>query len=495
MTPEILAPAGNWESLEAAVRCGANAVYLGGKGLNARQNADNFDEAQLRAAVSYCHVRGVKVYLTLNTLIFDDQLPDLLAALEGACACGVDGLLVQDLAVARLARERCPTLPLHASTQMSVHDGAGAKLLQELGFQRVVLARELSKKEIAAVKKSTCLQIECFVHGALCFCVSGQCYLSSMIGGRSGNRGLCAQPCRLPMTAGNSEYALSLKDLSLIPQMRELADIGVASLKIEGRMKRPEYVAAAVTACRQALAGKQPDYAALEAVFSRAGFTSGYYEGRLGHGMLGIRRKEDVQSAAPVLKGLQGLYKGEGQWVPVDFFLTLERGNPVTLQVSDQDGNTVTVAGDPAQEARTAPTDEVKAAAALGKTGRTLYTASSIRCKIDRGLMVPASQLNALRRDALDSLSSLRGKASPYPYDSARSLPVHNAYHSPYPPQLRARLARAAQCTDQLIEYAQLLVLPAQEFARLDRQLVAEYSHKLAVEIPGIVFNNHDKLN
>ena len=495
MTPELLAPAGSRESLEAAARCGANAVYLGGKGFNARQNADNFDETQLRAAVSYCHIRGIKVYLTLNTLVFDSQLPGLLAALEGACAWGVDGVLVQDLAVARLVRERCPALPLHASTQMSIHDGAGATLLEELGFVRVVLARELSREEIIAVKESTSLQLECFVHGALCFCVSGQCYLSGMIGGRSGNRGRCAQPCRLPMAAGDTAYALSLKDLSLIPQVRELADIGVASLKIEGRMKRPEYVAAAVTACRQALSGEQPDYAALEAVFSRAGFTSGYYHGRLGDGMLGVRRKEDVESAAPVLKGLRKLYKDEGQWVPVAFALTLERGKPASLTVSDGEGNTATATTDPPQEAHASPTDAAKSAAALKKTGGTPYTVGNIQCEIDDGLMIPASRLNALRRDALEGLSSLRGREKPHPYDGAQSLPDHSPYRSPQPPRLRVRLARTAQCTPALAERAEQLVLPAQEFAGLAPQLVAGYSHKLAVEIPGIIFNQKDKLD
>lgn len=493
MKTEILAPAGGEESLFAAVRCGADAVYLGGKSLNARRAAQGFDNDQLAQAVEYCHVRGVKVYLTLNTLVFQRELPQLEAAVETACGVGVDAVIVQDLAAARLVRQRAPGLALHASTQMSVHDAAGARLLEELGFVRVVLARELSRGEIAAIRAATSLELECFIHGALCMCVSGQCYLSSMIGGRSGNRGTCAQPCRLPFSSRGRENVLSLKDLSLIPQAAELAALGVQGLKIEGRMKRPEYVAAAVTACREALAGGAPDYAALEAVFSRAGFTSGYYDGRPGTDMFGIRRKEDVQSAAPVLRSLGALYKDERQSVPVNMEFTLERGKFAGLQVTDGDGNRATATGPNPLEALTAPTTEEKAAASLGKTGGTPYTVGNIRVKIDQGLMIPASGLNALRREALEELTALRATLRPRPYQS-QALPPVRPYDGSAVPALRARLARAEQLTAPLARRVERILLPAEEFPRLDRDMLLQYREKLLVELPGVVFHGGERL-
>ena len=254
--PEILAPAGSFDSLIAAVQCGADAVYLGGKGMNARRSAGNFDAEELRRAVEYCHLRDVKVYQTINIVMFQHETDEAIDTIRQAAEAGVDAVLTQDLAIARMVRECAPSLPIHASTQMSIHNIEGVRLCEELGFSRAVLARELTAGEIAAICAATPLEIEVFVHGALCMSVSGQCYLSSMIGGRSGNRGLCAQPCRLPFSAdGGGEYALSLKDLSLADRIGELTRMGVASLKIEGRMKRPEYVAAAVTAVRRAREG------------------------------------------------------------------------------------------------------------------------------------------------------------------------------------------------------------------------------------------------
>ena len=276
---EILAPAGTREALIAAVRCGANAVYLGGKLLNARRNAGNFDDEALKEAVRYCHERGVQVYLTLNTLVRDAELKDAEHMLALSCEAGIDALITQDLGIARLARNCAPDIPLHASTQMSVQTLAGLEELKSLGFTRAVLPRELTLGEITALAAHSPVELELFIHGALCMCVSGQCYLSAMLGSRSGSRGLCAQPCRLPFVApGGTGADLSLKDLSLIPHIRTLHEAGVLSFKIEGRMKRPEYVAAAVTACRQALENGEPEGVLsrqLQAVFSRSGFTDG----------------------------------------------------------------------------------------------------------------------------------------------------------------------------------------------------------------------------
>ena len=289
MAAEILAPAGGYDALVAAVRCGANAVYLGGKALNARRNASNFSDEELREAVAYCHARNVKVYLTLNTLVADSELETAYDAIECACNSHADALILQDIGLVSLVRQVCPDMPMHASTQMSVQSIEGVRQLEKMGFARVVLPRELSESEIAAIAAKTDMELEYFVHGALCMCVSGQCLMSSVLGGRSGNRGLCAQPCRLPFGVNSKGgNALSLKDLSLVDELRRLEKAGICSFKIEGRMKRPEYVAAAVTACKNSL-NNINDYnidEALRAVFSRSGFTKGYFEGKLGKDIL-----------------------------------------------------------------------------------------------------------------------------------------------------------------------------------------------------------------
>ncbi|MBQ1906806.1 MAG: U32 family peptidase, partial [Firmicutes bacterium] len=255
---EILAPVGGQEQLVAAVRSGADAVYFGLQDFNARRNAENFAGEGLKDSVAYCHLHGVKVYITINTLVKDEELAAVKKAVDTAGSAAVDALIVQDLAVAAYARQAWPGLPLFASTQMACVNEAGARQLAEMGFSRVVLARELSLAEIRRVISRTGAEAEVFVHGAHCMSVSGACYLSSVIGARSGNRGLCAQPCRLDWHLGGKDYALSLKDLSYVERLKELEAAGVASVKIEGRMKRAEYVAASVTACRDALDGRKP---------------------------------------------------------------------------------------------------------------------------------------------------------------------------------------------------------------------------------------------
>ncbi len=298
---EILAPAGSMESLRAAVAHGADAVYLGLDALNARRGAKNFDRDALLRAAEICAARNVDIHLTLNTLLFDPEIPLALDILKTACEAGVKAVIVQDLGVARLVRECAPKLHLHASTQMAIHNLSGVLEAARMGFSRVVLARELTLGEIEAVCRRSPVEIEVFCHGALCMSLSGRCLLSAVAGGRSGNRGLCAQPCRLPYTLdGKSGHPLSLKDLSLLtPEwMASLTQAGVASIKIEGRMKRPEYVAAAVDAARAALDGVRPDIRALRGVFSRSGFTDGYLTGRLGRDMFGVRTPEDTRASA-----------------------------------------------------------------------------------------------------------------------------------------------------------------------------------------------------
>ena len=492
--PEILAPAGSPAALAAAVACGADAVYLGVEGLNARRGAENFTLDTLAATVRDCHIQGVKVYLTLNILLLEQELPQLRRTLEAACAAGVDEVIVQDLGVLRLVRAWAPEMKVSASTQLSVHNPQGVRLLEELGASRVVLARECSAQEIAAVCASTPLEVEVFVHGALCMCVSGQCYLSSLLGQRSGNRGLCAQPCRLPFASPAASHALSLKDLCLIPHIQQLRDCGVASLKIEGRMKRPEYVAAAVTACRQALDGQEPDLETLRAVFSRSGFTDGHFTNRRTLEMFGVRQKQDVQAASGVLKGLEPLYtdpRRRVQKVGVELDLTVEAGKPAVLTLSDGDGHRVTVEGLAPQAAISKPTTPERAAASLSKTGGTPYRAKRVDCSIGEGLMLPASALNDLRRRGLEELDQLRGTPRPVP---CKVVPPKADGRFPAgPPQLRVRARRLEQVSPEMWRRAQLVTLPVAEVERLAGQ-EPEGWEKVCAGLPRMVFSGAEEL-
>jgi putative protease len=415
MQPEILAPAGGREQLIAAVRAGADAVYLGAKGFNARRRAENFEEATLSQAVAYAHARHVRVYVTVNTLVTDGEMPALIDTLREVAAAGADAVLVQDMAVARLIRRHMPGMPLHASTQMTIHNAQGALALREMGFSRAVLARELTIDEIARIARATDLELEAFVHGALCMCASGACYLSAMLGGRSGNRGLCAQPCRLDFSSAHGRgYALSLKDLSALSHVRALTEAGVCALKIEGRMKRPEYVAAAVTACRQAVAGEAYDAKTLEAVFSRGGFTDGYLTGRRNLSMFGVRRPEDAEASRRAQGALAALYRRERPAVPVEMTLTLPADAPATL-CAEADGQCVTVTGEVPQPAATTPTDAARARQSLSKTGDTPFFLRELAVEAAPRLMLPAAALNAMRREALagllERLETVRGMA------------------------------------------------------------------------------------
>lgn len=479
---EILAPAGGEAQLRAAVLCGADAVYLGLRGFNARAGAENFDENTLPQTVGWCHARGVRVYVTLNTLVTDRELPQWLHSLDAVAAAGVDGVLVQDLGLAKIIRQRYPTLPLHASTQMTIHNLAGARLLEEMGFAQVVLARELSKEEIAAICAGTSMRCEVFVHGALCMSVSGQCYLSSVLGERSGNRGRCAQPCRLDFKSHGRGYALSLKDLTLTDRLRELETLGVASFKIEGRLKRPEYVAAAVTACRQSLAGEVPDLETLQSVFSRSGFTDGYYTARRDLTMFGTRTREDAAAAAAVLGKLSALTRNEVGRLPVDMVLTMAPGEPATLAVTDGT-HRVEVAGEVPQTALTRPTDEELARRALEKCGGTPFYLQNLTCHIGEGLMLPLSALNRLRAAALTALAEARSVVVPYPQAPAAAGEPAGRARPVGSPQLRCRLAAAAQLTPAIRRGGGRLSLPLHELAERP-ELLETGAERWVAELP-----------
>lgn len=501
MKVEILAPAGGRDSVEAAVRCGADAVYLGTKVLNARRGAANFDGESLVETVKYCHERDVRVHLTVNTLIYDSEIPQAVSVIQEACRAGVDAVIVQDLGVASLCRRICPELPLHASTQMAVHNLEGALQAQEMGFSRVVLAREMSKAEIRRVTENCDVETEIFVHGALCMCVSGQCYLSAMIGERSGNRGLCAQPCRLPhkVCGGGSEYALSLKDLSLIQRMAELKEIGVTSLKIEGRMKRPEYVAAAVTACRFAREGKQPNLDQLRAVFSRSGFTDGYFAETLGPQMFGIRQKEDVAAAQGVLGELAALYRKEFQRVPVSFRFAMEADRPSLLEVWDAQGRSAAVEGEVPQIALNRPTGRDTVEKSLCKTGSTPYLPREIECRIEENLMLPVSALNAMRREGLERLSELRRNSVSYTVrdigDVSKRPKEPQGKISGQAPALRGRFHTLKGLTQDIVAPLSLIILPLVDVFNSFNNSMLKLMEKdrIAVEIPRILFRDTQK--
>lgn len=416
---EILAPAGGYDSLVAAVRSGADAVYLGEKSFSARTSAKNFDDDELKKAVAYCHIHGVKVYVTINTLIFDDEFEQLKQAIVSAAQADADALIVQNHGVARLARQIAPELPLHASTQMSVHTASGVRALYEMGFKRVVLSREMSREEIRKCAEIP-VELEVFVHGALCMSVSGQCYFSAMLGSRSGNRGSCAQTCRLPFSVGSNKdgYALSLKDNSLINRISELEEIGITSAKIEGRMKRPEYVSAAVRACReQCDLGFVSDETlkALRGVFSRTGFTDGYFTGKLGKEMFGTRTKSDVVSADEKLfSSIRQTYKDEIQNVVIIGKFTARLGENPALEITDGKRTVIKKSDLLCEKAIKTPLDSEKCKSQLFKTGGTAYKFENLEIDIDSGISLPLSALNLLRREALSSLDEMRSKRHNY---------------------------------------------------------------------------------
>lgn len=431
--PEVLAPVGSPESLQAAVRSGADAVYIGAKQFSARRNADNFDDNDIRETVHYCHIRGVKVYLALNIMIKQSELKAAFDVALTAYKCGIDAVIITDLGLASLIHKHIPDLQLHASTQMTVHSPACLPMLKKLGFTRVVVSREMSKTELQEFCKAANeigIEVEVFVHGALCMSVSGQCLLSSVLGARSGNRGLCAGPCRLPFGAqGGTGYDLSLKDLCLYEYISELKDMGVASLKIEGRMKRPEYVSAATAACRQAVDNGfiEPKlFKTLQDVFSRSGFTDGYYKGNLGRDMFGIRTKDDVVAAGDTYSYLHELYRAERQSVSVKMNAEILTDSPMKLTVSDGD-NTITVNGEKPQAAKNKAAEKPSVIDNLTKLGNTPYYCKDVDVELDDGLFVAASSLNALRRDAIEQLDNKRaelnlGKYTTPQFDECKPL-------------------------------------------------------------------------
>ena len=477
--------------LRAAVFSGADAVYLGFSGFNARTSANNFDADTLKDAVRFCHARGVAVHVALNTTVYGGELPALEAAIRAVAASGADAVICQDLAVATLIGRIAPQLPRHGSTQMSVHSLQGALELKELGFTRVVLARELSLPEVEHITKHCGIETECFVHGALCMCVSGQCYMSAFLGGRSGNRGSCAGPCRLPFEANalpegkpGRLHHLSLKDNSVIDKLDQLQALGVASAKIEGRLRTPEYVAAAVSACLAGREGRAYDRDLLKNAFSRSGFTSGYLDGKIDGTMFGVRSEADAEQTKKTLPMLRELYRRERSRVPVKMKLEIEEGGE-KLTVMDADGNKAFAYGDAEpQPARTDPTESLHRS--LAKTGGTPFAVEDqdITVEMDGGLwFIPGGAVNELRREALDALLKKREVLRPWPTtdEHVPALPLHTL---PSRRTLRARFENWEQVPERALDGIEYLILPIAQADRVPR----EWRAKTLLELPRVMF-------
>ncbi len=454
--PELLAPAGSPLALEAAVAAGADAVYFGGPTHNARIGAKNFDRDSMRSSVALAHAHGVKCYITLNTLASDRELTEVLSAAADAYNAGIDAAIVADLGLASRLHAYLSDLALHASTQASGHNIYAAAELKKLGFLRMVMAREATLRDIRHFTESSSLELEVFVHGALCVSHSGQCLFSSLVGGRSGNRGECAQPCRLPLYKGGREYyPLSLKDLCLASYVPDLIDSGVASLKIEGRMKPPEYVFGVVSVWRKLLderrAATPDELRFLAECFSRSGFTDGYFTERIGRSMLGVRSEAD-KTKTRALSPFEGIKTR----VPIDIFAKIKDSEPTELTLSTDKGS-VTVLGDPPLVAQNAPMTADDYSAKLSKLGATPYVARRVVVDCDDGLMVPVSRLNALRREAIEKLDAV-GRLAPTEFSTPQRP------HGRRKAAKTARFALPEQITDAAREYFDTIYLPLEHY-------------------------------
>lgn len=472
--PELLAPAGGFDALEAAIEAGADAVYFGGESFGARAFAKNFSRDEIAAATKLCRAYGVKSYVTLNTLVFDREMRDMLAYAAFLEEAGADALIIADMGAAALIREKIPTMPLHASTQFSGHGADAARFLAAHGFERMVAARELSRENLTALCKASPIEIEVFIHGALCVCHSGQCLFSSMVGGRSGNRGMCAQPCRLPDKSGN--YPLSLKDLSMAGRIPELLSTGAKSLKIEGRMKAPEYVFGVTKIYRRLLDERRratpEEERELAEIFSRSGFTTGYFDGKISSSMLGVRRADDKESSRA-----QTPFAGLQKKLPLTLAATLRRGEPFTLTVTGARGS-VTVTGGIPEAARTAPLDAAALEKNLTKLGGTPYFAEKTDIALDGGLILRVSEINALRREALAAYAALGERKH---VADAAYTPERRAKEDQSARTALVMRAKNLPADDAFYSFFDLVFLPLSEYRGGD------FPRVRGVALPGVI--------
>ena len=471
---EILAPAGSMECLQAAVAAGADAVYLGGTKFGARACAQNLSEEDLVQAIEYVHIHGRKIYMTVNTLLKDREMEELYDYLLPYYKAGLDGVIVQDIGAVRFIREHFPEMPVHASTQMTITNTLGAEFLKQYGITRVVPARELSLNEVRDMKEKTGLEMECFVHGALCYCYSGQCLLSSMIGGRSGNRGQCAQPCRLPYQLEGKKPAdlMSLKDLCTIDILPELIDAGIDSFKIEGRMKQPEYVYTVVKMYRKyadqylrlrkegkdkpAYRVSPADKKELLVAYQRRGYCEGYYHQHNGKDMVSLKRPKNEKDADQTEKAWQDIKVQE----KINGILTLSVGNRAKLTVSYCD-ITAECEGAEVQEAKNQPLDPARIEKQMRKTGNTEFTFDRLDIRLEGNVFLPMQALNELRRKGIEQLTDMirqkyRREETKYAVTDQikreESGADHHIERTGIPGSMSGRIAASVQTKEQLKE-------------------------------------------
>ena len=483
---ELLSPAGSPESVIAAVQSGADAVYLGFGDYNARRGAQNFTLEEFKKAVRYCRIRGCKVYVTLNTLVSDREIEGAVRCARAAAMYGASGIIVQDLGLVRILREAVPDIPLHASTQMSIHNLAGAEAAAAMGISRVVLARELNLEQIRFISKNASVETEIFVHGALCFCHSGQCYMSSLIGRRSGNRGMCAQPCRMQYSLGGrmDDYPLSLKDNCLINDLDAITEAGVACVKIEGRMKRPEYTAIVTGIYSRALKEQRKptpeEMKMLEDAFSRNGFTRGYFTGDR-KDMFGVRGKAPDSAEKLFAVSRKSYSDGELRRVPVHIYTLCEKDKPLRGAASDEEGNRVTAEGPVPQPAGKVNLTETYITEQMYKTGGTPYNCVENRAKTDPGLFVPCSELNDLRRRLLAQLTEKRGAAPQVRSEKIPPMPQNIAAITD--PRFIVQVRTAEQLSGEIAELKPAYVYVPLELAAEKPQLLEPFRNNGTVPV------------
>ncbi len=449
---ELLSPAGSPEAVIAAVQNGADAVYMGLGNFNARRGAKNFTDEEFERAVRYCRIRGCKVYVTLNTLVNDREVEAALQTARLVSEVGADGIIIQDLGLISAIRQYLPDIPLHASTQMSIHNLAGVEAAAELGLTRAVLARELNLDQIRYITQNAPIETEIFVHGALCFCHSGQCYMSALIGQRSGNRGMCAQPCRLQYSLGGrmDDHPLSLKDNCLIDRLEEIEDAGVSCIKIEGRMKRPEYTAIVTRIYANALKEhRQPtpeEMQDLERAFSRQGFTQGYFNGDQ-EDMFGVRGESDPDVGQLFAQARKGYSDGERRRVPVHFYTVAESKQPIRAIAFDDEGHKAAASGRVPEKARGQGLSAGYLTEQMFKTGGTPYNVVENRAQTDPGLFLPAAAINELRRSLIAELSEQRAQP---PKRRVGMIPSKPKGTQPSDPALIFQVLNGEQLTPEL---------------------------------------------
>lgn len=484
---EILAPAGDFENLKAAVFAGADSVYLGVQNFNARASATNFDRDTLAEAVKFCHARNVTVNVTLNTILYDTELQSFADTVKSVAQCGVDAVILQDLAAAKIAAEVAPRLARHGSTQMAVHTLDGALQLKEMGYTRVILARELSLEQIKYITQNCGIETEVFIHGALCVCLSGQCYASTFLGGRSGNRGRCAGTCRLPFSAkGNMEdNHLSLKDLCGIDMIRQLKDAGVKCVKIEGRLRTPEYVASAVDACRKAVNGEGYDKQVLRDAFSRSGFTNNYLEDKFSKDIFGVRTKEDSLRTKEILPQLRQLYRREGQYVPVEFSFKMGEEASV-LTVSDGKIRLSNTINQPPQDSQ--GDFEKSLANALNKLGGTPFYCKKANLELIGGKYIPLSFINDARRDLVQKLLEERSTANVYEIKDWTFKPNQPTLRTP---KYIARFENPQQIPAKYADFFEYIIIPIEYF---DSREITYIKDKTVLELSRDMFGGSDKM-